>query len=213
MFRLASILFFFIVLGASAQEREMEIWNKNQVSLKPARQLSLKVSEKVHYSTIRGNIQLKYAELSLGHKLKKWIEYGAAYRLTSTWIANDIWETENRAMLYFDIQEPIHKFDISFSNRFEYRDFKHVEDHFRHRQSLTLNFPSMASWGMRFYLSEESFYKFTSAHTHLARLYAGLTVVDKPHFNISTYYAMQKSKALQAWYTSDVLGLNLNFSI
>ena len=213
MRRLVTIILLLLIIGARAQDREMEIWNLNQVSVKPAQNLSLKVSEKMHYSTLRSDIQLKYAELKVGYRPKKWMEYGAAYRLSSTWLVENNWENENRAMLFFDLQEPIHKFTFSFSNRFEYRNFKHLEDHFRHRQSLKVDLPSLATWGMRFYVSEESFYKFNSAGTHLARLYAGLTVINKKRLNISTYYALQKSKLLQTWHTSDVLGVNLNFSI
>jgi len=213
MNRLLSIILLFCVLGVTAQEREMEIWNLNQISMKPAQNLSLKVSEKVHYSTLRSDIQLKYAELKVGYRQKRWMEYGAAYRLSSSWLVENSWENENRAMLFFDVQEPIHKFTLSFSNRFEYRSFKHLQDYFRHRQALKVDLPSLTSWGMQFYVSEESFYKFNSDGTHLARLYAGLMVIEKKHLNISTYYALQKSKLLQKWYTSDVLGLNLSFMI
>jgi len=213
MNRLLSVILLFWVLGTAAQEREMEIWNLNQVSVKPARNFSLKVSEKMHYSTLHSDLPLKYAELKVGYSPKHWMEYGAAYRLTSLLLSENSRENENRAMLFFDIKEPIDKFTLSFSNRIEYRDFNHLQDHFRHRQSFKVDLPSLASWGMRFYLSEESFYKFNSNGTHLARLYAGLTVIEKKHLNISTYYALQKSKLLQEWYTSDVLGLNLNFVI
>lgn len=210
MLTLILLLLFTVI---EAQERDMEIWNLNQVSLKPAHNLSLKVSEKLHYSTIRSDLQLKYAELKLGHKPKGWMEYGGAYRLTSLWMLENYWETENRVMLYFDIQEPVHKFTFSLSNRFEYRDFKHLQDHFRHRQSIKVDMPALTTWGLRFYLSEESFFKFTEDKTHLARIYAGLTVLDKKHLNISTYYALQKAKLQQKWYSSDVVGLNFNLVI
>jgi len=213
MNRLLSIILVFFVVGAMAQEREMEIWNLNQISVKPAQNLSLKVSEKIHYSTLRSDIQLKYAELKVGYQTKQWMEFGAAYRLTSTWGVGNNWENENRAMLFIDFREPVKLFTFSFSNRFEYRNFTHLNDHFRYRQLFKVDLPSLATWGMRFYVSEEMFYKFNSDRTHLARLYAGMTVINKKHLNISTYYALQKSKLLQEWYTSDVLGLNLNFLI
>lgn len=213
MQRLYTFLLLFQFVAASAQQREMEIWNLNQVSLIPSRNLSLKVSEKLHYSTIRSDLQLKYAELKVGYKPKRWMEYGGSYRLTTMWMAEDYWETENRVMLHFDIQQPIHHFILSVSNRIEYRDFKHLSDHFRHRQSLRVDLPPLASWGLRFYFSEESFYKFTEDKTHLARVYAGITVLDKKHLNISTYYALQKDKFQQNWFSSDVLGLNFNLMI
>lgn len=213
MFKTLTLVLIFLSLLGTAQERVMEIWNKNELSVKPVEKLQLKVNEKIHYSATRGNIQLKYAEVMLGHHLLKWMEYGGAYRITSSWIISDVWETENRAMVFVDFSEPIHKFKLSFANRFEYRSFKHLENHFRYRQSLKLDFPSLSPWGMRFYVSEESFYKFNNDGTHLARLYAGLTVLEKQHFNFSTYYALQKAKLADKWFTGDVLGLNFNFSI
>lgn len=213
MTRLLTIIFLIMVFGAGAQEREMEIWNLNQVSVKPVENISLKVSEKMHYSTLNSEMPLKYAELKVGYSPKQWMQYGAAYRLTSLLTAENVKENENRAMLFFDIEEPIDKFTITFSNRIEYRDFNHLPDHFRHRQSFKVDLPSLTSWGMRFYVSEESFFKFNEDKTHLARVYAGITVLDKKHLNISTYYAFQKTKLQQIWYSSDVVGLNLNFMI
>ena len=213
MKRLLLFILLFLAAGANAQEREMEIWNLNQVTVHPVHNISLKVSEKLHYSTTRSDLQLKYAELKLGHHPKKWMEYGGAYRLTSVLLTENTWETENRVMLFFDVREPVKKFTLSFANRIEYRDFKHFDDHFRHRQSLKVDFPSLVNWGMRFYITEESFCKFNADNIHLARIYTGITVLDKKHLNVSTYYALQKTKLRKHWYSSDVVGLNLNFLI
>ena len=213
MHKLLTVLLLFLSLAGFTQEREMELWNKNQILLKPAGHLLLKASEKIHYSTVHGGISLKYAELLVGHKLNTWIEYGGGYRRSSSMVAPDSWESENRALLYFDLSEPVSKFNLGFSNRVEYRSFEHLSDYFRHRQSIKLDFPAITTWGMRFYLTEESFYKFTGDHTHLARFYAGVTVLEKKHFNFSSYYALQKSKLDSKWFSSDVVGLNLNISI
>ncbi len=213
MGRVLTILFLFLVCHVSAQNRDVEIWNKNQITVKPVPKLSLKVSEKLHYSTNLGDIKLKYAEVYVGHKVINWLEYGGGYRRSSSYVTSNYWLNENRAMLYFNLSEPIHNFAFTFSNRFEYRQFEILENHFRHRQSLKIDFPALATWGMRFYVSEESYYKFNTDRTHLARLYAGLTVLKKDHMNLSTYYSLQKIKRIQNWATSDILGLNLSFSI
>lgn len=213
MYKMAFIVCLLCALAGSAQEREMEIWNKNQISVTPVHKLLLKVDENIHYSTLRSSISLKYVEVFVGHRLKNWIEYGGGYRVASSWLVSNVWEKENRTMLYIDFTEPVKKFKIGFSNRFEYRNFEHLEDYFRYRQSLKLDFPSLIQWGMRFYVSEESYYKLNGDGTHLARIYAGITVLDKRRINLSTYYALQKSKLIEEWYTSDVLGMNLSISI
>jgi len=213
MARVLTIILLFLVCRVSAQDRDMIIWNKNQITVHPVKNISLEVSEKLQYSANVGDINSKYAEIYVGHKIVKWLEYGGGYRRTSSYVTSNYWVNENRAMLYFDLREPVHNFAFTFSNRFEYRSFKILEDHFRYRQSLKIDFPALANWGMRFYVSEESFYKFNTDKTHLARLYAGLTILKKEHMNLSTYYSLQKSKRILNWSTSDIVGLNLGFSI
>ncbi|WP_346860344.1 DUF2490 domain-containing protein [uncultured Draconibacterium sp.] len=208
-----SVLFLLVYITASAQEREFTLWNKNDVSVSPWEKISLDVSEKIHYSTQRNSVDLKYAELFVDYELKKWIEFGVGFRHTKVNLQNGNWSDENRPMMVLNLSTDVHKFELSFSNRIEYRSFKTFNNHFRHRQALTFDFPNLTEWGMQFYVTEESFLKLNGAGTHLARIYTGLKAIDQKHFDLKFYYSLQKMKVLSSWYTSDIIGLNLGFSI
>jgi len=213
MIRFVAILLLFLTCSVQAQQREVELWNRNKISVKLTEKLKLRVAENVHYSTLRGDFNLKYAELFVGHEAKSGLEFGGGYRRASYLADSDLWENENRATLYINLSEPVEKFRIVFSNKLEYRSFKHLNDYFRNRQAIKFEFPLLTAWGMRFYLTEESFFKFNAEHLHMVRFFAGLTVLKKQHFNISTYYGLQESKLAEKWFGSDILGLNLNISI
>jgi hypothetical protein len=66
---------------------------------------------------------------------------------------------------------------------------------------------------MRFYVFEESFFKMNDGGMHLARFYSDLTVFDKKHFDVKLYYSLKKALVSDIWFTSDILGLNLSFSV
>jgi hypothetical protein len=66
---------------------------------------------------------------------------------------------------------------------------------------------------MRFYSSEEAFFKLNGAGLHLARFYEGLSVIQKEHFKLKLYYALEKIKLIENWGTTDVAGINLSFII
>lgn len=203
------ISIFLFLHSFSQAERRFQIWNKNDVLLHPWNKVNIEVAEIVHYQPKINTVDLKYAEFFLLHKPKNWFEYGGGFRLSQ---ANTYpgWLQEKRPMFFFDVLKNIHDFKFRFSNRFEYRDFKVGASHFRHKQSLTVNFPAVTPMHLNFYISEESFYKLNGVGTHLARLYTGISTIKKEHFNMKVYYALEKYK-LASWNTSDIAGVNLYF--
>jgi hypothetical protein len=206
------IFLLFVVTSFSQVERGFQIWNKNEIVIRPWKEISIEVAEKVHYSPEHGAADIKYAEMFLSHKPLDWFKYGAGFRITklNTYPG---WIQENRPMLFADFLKSYKQFSFKYSNRVEYRMFEFDIDHFRYRQEFLVEFPSLADWGMRFYTSEESFFKFNSAGLHLARFYGGLSVVQKEHFKLKMFYALEKLELVENWRTTDIVGLNLSFII
>ncbi|MDX8339581.1 DUF2490 domain-containing protein [Draconibacterium sp. IB214405] len=213
MQKLYVLLFILLSLNSFAQERQFELWNKNQLSATPWKNISIDVAEKMHYSPKRSILDLKYGEIYIGHQVLNWLEYGAGFRVSSTNLQIGEWLQENRPMAFVNFGKDVGKIEFDFYNRFEYRTYKTLKNYFRYRQSLRMKFPAITDWGMQFYLQEESFLKLNGAGTHLARLYSGLTAFEKEHVEIKIYYALQKQEILSHWLTSDILGLNLTFEI
>lgn len=208
------ILFLFVSISAISQDfRRFTIWNKNAIEVAPWNKVSLSVAQKIHYTPESSTVDLKFGELFLGHEPLNWLEYGAGFRHSAANLRNGNWLKENRSMFFFNLSKEIKEFELSFSNRLEYRDYKELESHFRHKQSLTLDFPKLVEWGMQFYLSEESFYKMNGAGTHLARFQSGIKALDKEHFDVKVYYILEKAEVFETWITGDIVGLNLSFSI
>lgn len=207
------ILVLFIVFGAKAQERNFTVWNKNNISVNPWDRVSLDVAEKIHYTPERNSVDLKYGEVFIGYEPKGWLEYGFGFRHSYLNLQNGNWLNENRPMMFLSLSKGMKTFELVFSNRLEYRTFKQSNDYLRHKQSLKLEFPNITEWGMQFYVSEESYYKLNGIGTHLARFYTGIKALDKEHFDMKLYYSLQKSKSADSWLSSDILGLNLSFSI
>jgi len=205
------IFFCFQVLSSFAQqERRLLIWNKNEVILHPGNNILINGAVKIQYSPEHRAVDSKYAELFLSHIPIKWFEYGAGFRLT---YANTYpgWFQENRPMLMANFTKKYKDYIFKYSNRFEYRVFENDSHHFRYRQEFKIDFPSLTTWGMRFYTSEETFFKLNGVGLHLARFYGGLSVVQKKHFNMKIYYAREKYKLIDNWSISDIVSLNLSF--
>lgn len=213
MKKLGFILLLLMVLNTSAQERRFQLWNKNGVEIQPVEKLIVEVGQKIHYTPKTNSLDLKFGELFLGHEAYAWMEYGAGFRVQYNNLYNGSWLQENRSMLFLNLIKEIDRFELVFSNRMEYRNYKKLNDHFRHRQSLKLDFPGITSWGMQFYIAEESFFKFDGAGTHLARLYTGLTAIEKEHFSMKLYYTMEKLKGHKNWMTTDIVGMNFSLEI
>lgn len=196
----------------SQDERGFQLWNKNEVIIRPWEKISIEVAEKIHYSPEHSAADVKYAELYLSHKPLLWFKYGAGFRITklNTYPG---WIQENRPMLFADFLKLYKQFSFKYSNRFEYRIFETDINHFRYRQEFLIEFPSLADWGMRFYTSEESFFKLNNTGLHLARFYGGLSVVQKEHFKLKMFYALEKLELVKNWRTTDIVGLNLSLII
>lgn len=200
----------FVFSSFAQAERRFQIWNKNEVVIRPWNTITLEVAEKIHYSPENTAADVKYAELFLSHKPLKWVKYGVGFRISklNTYPG---WIQENRPMLFADFLKSHKQFSFKYSNRFEYRMFENDIDHFRYRQEFLVEFPSLANWGMRFYASEESFFKLNGAGLHLARFYGGLSIVQKENFKLKMFYAMEKLEIEENWRTTDIIGLNLSF--
>lgn len=206
------ILFGFVFNSFAQSERAFQIWNKNEVIIRPWKEITIEVAEKVHYSPQHEAADVKYAEMYLSHKPLNWFKYGAGFRISklNTYPG---WTQENRPMIFADFIKSYNQFNFRYSNRMEYRMFERDIDHFRYRQEFLIEFPSLTDWGMRFYSSEESFIKLNSAGLHLARFYGGLSVVQKEHFKMKMFYAMEKLELIENWRTTDIVGINLSFVI
>jgi len=202
-----------IVFNAFSQpERRFQVWNKNEVVIRPWEKISIEVAEKIHYSPENEASDVKYAELYLSHKPLKWLKYGAGFRISklNTYPG---WIQENRPMIFADFLKTYKQINFKYSNRLEYRMFEIDYDHFRYREEFLVEFPALTNWGMRFYTSEEAFFKLNGAGLHLARFYGGLSVVQKEHFKLKMFYALEKLELIEYWRTTDVVGLNLSFII
>lgn len=199
----------FVLTSWAGSERRLQIWNKSEVIIQPWKNISIDGALKVHYSPEKSAADVKYGELFLSHNPVKWFEYGAGFRVAKTNLYPG-WLQENRTMLLANFRENYRDFSFKYSNRFEYRSFEYNLHHFRYKQDFKIEFPSLTNWGMRFYLDEETFYKLNGIGFHLARFYGGLSVVQKEHFNCKIYYALEKSKLIENWLTTDIIGLNLS---
>ncbi len=205
------IAFLSLILNSFAQtERRFQIWNKNEAAIRLGQKTSIEIAEKIHYSPERNAADLKFAELSLFREVKEWFNYGAGFRISKI---NNYpgWLQEYRPMIYADLKQSRQKLNFVFSNRFEYRVFETGLEYFRYRQSFLIEFPKLANWGVQFYTSEESFFNFQTSTIHLFRLYGGLSVIQTEHFELKTYYSLEKFKPAEYWRTTDIAGLNLNF--
>lgn len=210
------ILFIFLLsslLSTAQSDRYFALWNKNEVKIKPWNKISLSVSDRIQYNPKSNKLSSALAQLSIEHELKSWLEYGAAMRVIYTNLPKDNGITENRPMMFLILSKELKDFGLSFSNRIEFRSYKELEDYFRHKQTLKLIFPAIVDWGMRFYISEESFYKLNGIGTHAARFQSGVTAVDNKWLAMKVYYILEKSKVANYWLTGDIIGLNFSFSI
>jgi hypothetical protein len=212
MNRLIFIIIYCLIASSlfAQPERRFQIWNKTEVIVQPWKNISIDGALKVHFSPEHNAADVKYAELFLSHEPLKWFEYGAGYRVS---LANLYpgWFQENRIMLIANFTKKYKDYIFKYSNRFEYRAFENKLHHFRYRQEFKVDFPALTSWGMRFYVSEETFIKLNDIGFHLARFYGGLSVVQQEHFKLKTYYALEKYKLIKEWGTTDIVGLNVSF--
>lgn len=209
---LKTILLLIIVLNVSSQERKFQLWNQNNFDVLLSDKTSIGISEKIHYTPKYNSIDVKFADITLDHKFSNRVKVGGGGRLL--WIKKEYgWLQEKRPMLYVDLSSGPGKFKISFSNRFEYRFLDKAEDHWRHRQSINLDFPKIPQTELQFYTSFESFYKFNPDGFHILRGYAGLNAIQKEHFDLKVYYVLEKNKNSVNWTSTDILGVNISVKL
>ena len=191
----------------------MELWNKNQLNVTLSTRLTLKVAQKIHFIPESEKLEVFYGEVFLSDLPLGWMEYGAGFRVSKVQPIKQTWTTENRLMVFADFTKTIDAFRFTFGNRFEYRNFSDLSDLFRYKQTFTLQFPNLTGWGIQFYASEETFFKLNDGKMNLARFFSGLHVLKTEHFRLSVYYGLQKTKVINKWYSSDIIGMNLRYAI
>ena len=209
---LKTILLLIIVLNISAQDREFQVWNQNNFDVNLSTKTSIGISEKIHYTPKSNSIDVKFADVTLDHKFTKWFEIGGGGRLL--WINKEYgWLREKRPMFYTGLSSGLGRFKIDFSNRIEYRFLDKSENHWRHKQKLSLDFPKIPQTALQFYTAFESFYKFNPERFHIFRGYAGINTIQKEHFELKIYYVLEKNKNFVNWGTTDIIGINMSVEL
>nr|WP_319570367.1 hypothetical protein [uncultured Draconibacterium sp.] len=115
------ILFSLLSINCLSQNRQFELWNKNQISIEPWEKISIDVSEKLHFSPQRLTITLRYADIFFGYQAFSWLEYGAGFRISSVKREAGDWLQENRPMVFANFGKDLGHYEFDFYNRFEYR--------------------------------------------------------------------------------------------
>jgi hypothetical protein len=201
-----------LCFSAEAQERIFQLWNQNKLDVQLSERTSVGVSEKIHYVPENGNISLKFGDITVKQKLTEWFELGATGRIL--WISTgNGWLQEQRPMAFGNVSTSLGKFEFDFSNRFEFRMYKILDDHFRHRQMFSIELPPFYSDKFKVYVSEEGFYRFDPEKLHLFRFYAGTKMQMNNYFELKFYYVFEKLKKNPSWLLSDILGFNLSVEL
>ena len=198
---------------AIAQERGFQLWNQNNLEININEKYLIGAGEKVQYRTESGMISMKSGDLYLRRKVLPWFDIGLAGRIIL--LNNQAeWVQENRTMIYGNLKKNMGQLSFDLSNRVEYRMYKVLNDHFRHRHMFsaeTCPF-SKASW-FSLYLSEEAFYLLEENKFHLVRLYTGTRIKYSKSVEMKLYYVFEKLRKPDHWNTSDVIGLNMKIGL
>lgn len=197
----------------TAQERNFLLWNQNGIEVKISDQFSVGVNEKIHYHPRTGELNLKFGDVFVKKHFRDWFEMGVTGRML--WLKESTgWLQETRTMLYGNLSVGLDNLEVDFSNRIEYRMYEVLNNHFRHRQMLSVEMlPFVDAHWLKVYLAEESFFRFDERQTHLARLYSGTKIHYSNSFKLKVYYVLEKSRKPSWWNTSDIIGLNLNIEL
>jgi hypothetical protein len=203
------LLFYFSV---SAQERIFQFWNSNNLEVLISEKTKIGVTEKIHFTPQSGSIDLKFGEVSVKRIFNSWFEAGAIGRILLIRKEDD-WLQENRPIVFGNFTKNAGQVELEFSNRFEYRMYKTLSDHFRYRLMFTAELPLVAGQWISAYISEEGFVRFDNENLHLARIYAGTKLKCSNSFEMKLYYVLEKSKRTEIWQTSDIIGMNLSIDL
>lgn len=209
-----TFLFFSLLLffGATAQERIFQLWNLNNVEVKLSEKTKIGVTEKIHFTPQSGNIDLKFGDVSVKRTVNAWFEAGLTGRILLI-RKEDGWLQENRPMVFGNFSKNLGKLKLDFSNRFEYRMYKTLNDHFRYREMFSAELPPFSTNWLKFYIAEEGFLRFDNQRIHLARFYAGTKMQCCNTLEMKFYYVLEKNKKANFWNTADVVGMNLSFDL
>jgi hypothetical protein len=211
--RLTILLFHLLFyISVSAQERIFQFWNQNNLEVSLSEKTKVGVTEKIHFTPQSGSINLKFGDVSVKRIFNSWFEAGAVGRILLIRKENG-WLQENRPMVFGNFSKDVGQVELEFSNRFEYRMYKTLADHFRYRQMLTAELPLFAGKWITAYISEEGFVRFDNENLHLARIYAGTKLKCSSAFEMKFYYVLEKMKQTDIWQTSDVVGVNLSIAL
>lgn len=203
------ILFFVFV---SAQDRTFQLWNQNNVEVMLSEKTKIGITEKIHFTPQSGSIDLKFGDVSVKRIFNSWFEAGAVGRILLI-RKEDGWLQENRPMVFGNFSKNVGKVELELSNRFEYRMYKTLSDHFRYRQKFTAELPLFARQWISAYISEEGFVRFDNEKLHLARIYAGTKLKCSNTIEMKFYYVLEKMKRTNNWQTSDVVGMNMSIDL
>ena len=195
-----------------SQERKFQIWSSGSAKTRLRGSTWLGASGKTHYSPGNSGLDLKFGDVKIEQEITDWFKLGGGGRLL--WIKKEYgWLQEKRPMLYGDLTAKMNPFELDFSNRIEYRFLNKAENHWRHRQKVTLNFPAIIQKRLIMFTAFESFFKFNTREVHLARLYAGIDAIRQKYFDLQVYYVFEKNRQPGFWNTTDVLGISISVEI
>lgn len=211
------ILFFFLLIvtfsqyAFSQEERNFYLWNTTGVRVGLSETYDLDVKAKIQYRTNDHLREFTYMDFTVSRDLNKWFNLGLSFR--GAQIRKPSFEIlEYRPQVITKIHFSLKKIKLSTTNRLEYRTFSEGSSYFRHYHNIFVNFPSITPW-LDPYLGEELFTKLDKVDLYMTRIYSGLHLLNHDRFKLDAYYVWQSLESSHHWNESDILGLNLKFTI
>ncbi len=213
--RKITLCFILIVLsigGFAQDERHFILWNTNSGYIDLSPKIFMEVNEKIHYNYSLNQLDMTFATVTLGHKIKSWFNVAGAIRMVRYRGGAD-WFNENRFMAFYQINKSIKRFEINHIGRMAYRILNPDPNNFRHFQNLTIQLPYLLKSKIRPFIGGEMFTQLNKTGLHLARTFVGIKAIDMKRFNMTLYYGYERTKKDSQWRSNDILGTNLNFAI
>ena len=205
------LLLFFSIPSLAGDEQDVILWNTTSLQAPFSPSYSMKLSMKNQYFPQINRRKETYLDLAVYRKMNDWLQLGLAFRG-----AQHVKTTENiteyRPQFITKIAFGSKAIKYTTTNRFEYRIFNNNDQYFRYYHNFFINFPMIGKLPKP-YLGEEVFIKFNAEAIHLTRLFVGLHLLNREHFKIDAFYGIQHSKSDDAWYNSNIFGVNLGFQL
>lgn len=206
---LASILLLFFHISSQAQsDRDFILWNTTSLQAPLSEPYYFKVSTKTQYLPDINSRKETYVDFAVYRKMSNWLQLGVAIR-GAQHLKNDKKIYEYRPQFISKIGFGS-KVQYKTTNRIGYRSFSNEDHYFRYYHNFFIHFPSVGKFPKP-YIGEEVFIKMNADNVHLLRAYAGLHLINRKHFKLDTFYALQHSKSGSTWYNANIVGLNLSF--